>query len=195
LAHLLLKIFSIQQNECTINVPYKKQANKNIGNDLRSIKSQPHNRANTMKRIYLLTLCLFTLGFTQASIASNQDTKTIKQLETRVEQLRTAMIDADATKLKELTAIELNYGHSGGHVEGQAEFIEKIVSGKSDFVTIELKDQQIQIVKDIAIVRHTLVGTTNNNGKPSDVDIGVMLIWQKQHGTWKLLARQAFKTH
>ncbi len=85
--------------------------------------------------------------------------------------------------------------NSGGHVENQAEFIEKIVSGRSDFVTIELKDQTIQIVKDIAIVRHNLVGTTSNQGKPGAVDIGVMLIWQKQHGKWKLLARQAFKTH
>lgn len=61
------------------------------------------------------------------------------------------MIEADAVKLKELSAKELSYGHSGGHVENQAEFIEKIVSGRSDFVTIELKDQTIQIVKDIAM--------------------------------------------
>ena len=148
-----------------------------------------------MNRKFLLTLCFLTLGTTEHALAATQNTKATQQVEARVEQLRKAMIDADAQQLKELTATELNYGHSGGHVEGQAEFIEKITSGKSDFVTIELKDQQIQIVKDIAIVRHTLVGTTNNQGKPGDVDIGVMLIWQKQHGHWKLLARQAFKSH
>ena len=147
-----------------------------------------------MTRKYLLALCLLTLGLTQPAIASKPD-KAIQQVAERVEQLRNAMINADAEKLKELTATELNYGHSGGHVEGQAEFVEKIVSGKSDFVTIELRDQTIQIAKDIAIVRHTLVGTTNDNGKTSDVNIGVMLIWQKQHGSWKLLARQAFKSH
>jgi ketosteroid isomerase-like protein len=145
---------------------------------------------------YLFALCILTFGLTQPAIARNPD-NAIQQVEARVEQLRNAMINADAEKLKELTATELNYGHSGGHVESQAAFVEKIVSGKSDFVTIELRDQTIQIVKDIAIVRHTLVGTinSNDNGKSSDVDIGVMLIWQKQHGIWKLLARQAFKTH
>ncbi len=148
-----------------------------------------------MKKTILLTLCCLSLGFSGPSFAATKSEKNIKQLEARVEQLRTAMIDGNAEKLKELSASELNYGHSGGHVENQAEFIEKIVSGRSDFVTIELKDQTIQLVKDIAIVRHNLVGTTSNLGKPGVVDIGVMLIWQKQGGTWKLLARQAFKTH
>jgi hypothetical protein len=148
-----------------------------------------------MNRKLLLALCFLTFGASEQSLAAKSDTKATQQVEARVELLRKAMIDADAQQLKELTATELNYGHSGGHVENQAEFIEKIISGKSDFVTIELKDQQIQIVKDIAIVRHTLVGTTNNQGKPDSVDIGVMLIWQKQHGQWKLLARQAFKSH
>ncbi len=148
-----------------------------------------------MKSTYLIALCLFTLGLTQPALAEKVDSKAVKQVEARVELLRTAMISADAQQLKELTATELNYGHSGGHVEDQAAFIEKIVSGKSDFVTIELRDQTIQIVKDIAIVRHNLIGTTNDNGKAGDVNIGVMLIWQKQHGTWKLLARQAFKNH
>jgi ketosteroid isomerase-like protein len=147
-----------------------------------------------MKKTVLLSLCIMTLGFTAPAMADKNE-KAIQQVEARVEQLRTAMVNADAQKLKELTATELNYGHSGGHVENQAEFIEKIVSGRSDFVTIDLKDQKIQIVKDMAIVRHTLIATTNDQGKPGTVDIGVLLIWQKQHGQWNLLARQAFKTH
>lgn len=148
-----------------------------------------------MTKKYLFTLCLFIAGFIPPAIAGKPDTKIIQQVEARVEQLHMAMINADTEKLKDVTAAELSYGHSGGHVENQAEFIEKIVSGKSDFVTIELRNQTISIVKDIAIVRHTLIGTTNDNGKPGEVNIGVMLIWQKQHGNWKLLARQAFKNH
>ena len=148
-----------------------------------------------MNRKQLLTLCILMAGFFAQFACAKDKSADIKKVEAQVEQLRTAMINADAQKLKNLTASELNYGHSGGHVDDQAAFIEKIVSGNSDFVTIQLKDQTIQLVKDIAIVRHTLIATTNDRGKPGDVDIGVMLIWQKQHGDWKLLARQAFKAH
>jgi ketosteroid isomerase-like protein len=148
-----------------------------------------------MNSKHLLTLCILLVGFSAHFASAKDDNKTLKQVETQVEQLRDAMISGDAKKLKEVTASELNYGHSGGHVDNQDEFIAKLVSGDSDFVTIELKDQTIQLVNDIAIVRHTLIATTNDHGKPADVNIGVMLVWQKQHGNWKLLARQAFKAH
>lgn len=142
-----------------------------------------------MTKYLLLLLCLSC--FSPLSYADNAT----DMLNAQIEALRVAMIDADASQLKALTASDLNYGHSGGHVENQSEFIDKIVSGKSDFVTIELHDQNVRIMKDIAIVRHTLVATTNDSGKPGEVNLGVMQIWQKQHGQWKLLARQAFKTH
>jgi hypothetical protein len=38
-----------------------------------------------------------------------------------------------------------------------------------------------------------MTGDTNDNNKPGTVNLGVLLVWQKQKGQWKLLARQAFK--
>ncbi len=111
----------------------------------------------------------------------------------RVETLRQAMIDADATKLKELTSVGLSYGHSSGVVQNQAVFIEKIANGESDFVTIEFQNQTIEIVGDDAIVRHNLAAHTKDGGIDKDIKIGIMLVWQKQKNKWVLIARQAFK--
>ena len=110
-----------------------------------------------------------------------------------VEKLRKAMIDGNNEELENIVSDKLSYGHSGGHVEGKAEFVEKIVSGKSDFVTIELKDQTINISGKTAVVRHKLNATTNDNGKPGEVHLAILLIFQKDHKQWKLLARQAVK--
>ena len=110
-----------------------------------------------------------------------------------VEKLRKAMIDGNKEELENIVSDKLSYGHSGGHVEGKAEFVEKIVSGKSDFVTIELKDQTISISGKTAVVRHKLNATTNDNGKPGEVHLSILLIFQKDHKQWKLLARQAVK--
>ena len=110
-----------------------------------------------------------------------------------VEKLRKAMIDGNKEELENIVSDKLSYGHSGGHVEGKAEFVEKIVSGKSDFVTIELKDQTISISGKTAVVRHKLNATTNDNGKPAEVHLAILLIFQKEHKQWKLLARQAVK--
>jgi ketosteroid isomerase-like protein len=110
-----------------------------------------------------------------------------------VEQLRKAMIDGNKTDLENLVSDKLSYGHSGGHIDDKKEFVEKIASGKSDFVTIDLTEQTISISGKTAIVRHILSAKTNDDGKPGDVHLRVMLVWQKQSGKWKLLARQAVK--
>ena len=110
-----------------------------------------------------------------------------------VENLRKAMIDGNKEELESIALDKLSYGHSGGYVEGKAEFVEKIVSSKSDFVTIELKDQAISISGKTAVVRHKLNATANDNGKPGEVHLLILLIFQKENKQWKLLARQAVK--
>ena len=119
--------------------------------------------------------------------------KNEKAVVTAVENLRKAMVDADSVMLDKLTSEKLSYGHSGGHIDNKKEFVTKIVSGKSDFVTMELSELTIVVSKKVAMVRHKLNATTNDNGKPGEVHLLVLLIWQKQHGSWKLLARQAVK--
>lgn len=115
------------------------------------------------------------------------------ELEQRINALSQAMIDADTKALQSLTASALNYGHSSGRVEDQKTFIANLANGSSDFVTIDLQEQTISLMDDVAIVRHILTGDTNDSGKAGSVRIGVMMVWQKQQGEWKLLARQAFK--
>jgi ketosteroid isomerase-like protein len=139
-----------------------------------------------LKTITIVVFCLIT------TVIFGQ-TKSETQLKTAVEAFRKAMVDADKTTLDQLTAKELSYGHSGGKVEDKAAFIDALTSGESDFVTIELSDQTVEIVGKIAVVRHTLAAATNNGGKATTVKLHVLNVWQKQSGNWKLLARQAVK--
>ena len=137
---------------------------------------------------------LFSFFFFCFSFSVKASTKDSLAVISAVEQLRLAMISGIQSDLNAIVSEQLSYGHSGGHVEGKMEFIEKIVSGKSDFLTIELGDQQVIVVEKTAIIRHTLNATTNDNGKPSTVKLKVMLVFQKEKGKWLLLARQAVKT-
>ena len=134
---------------------------------------------------------LAILIFNTVAMAQTKDEKALAEA---TEHLRKAMVDADSAVLSTITLPQLSYGHSGGHVDDKVEFVQKIVSGKSDFVTIDISEQSINIVNDVAIVRHKFHATTNDNGKPGTVDLSVLLIWQKQKKDWKLLARQAVKS-
>ena len=110
-----------------------------------------------------------------------------------VEALRKAMIDSDSVQLDKLVDKELTYGHSGGNVQSKAAFIHSFTSGQSDFVSIDLTGQTIQLYGKTAVVRHTLTAATNDDGKPGNVKIAVMTVWQKQKKDWKLIARQAVR--
>jgi hypothetical protein len=141
-----------------------------------------------MKRI--ISIIILSISISTAASAQTKQETTVA---TAVEQLRKAMVDADSVMMDKLTSSKLSYGHSGGHVDDKAEFIQKIVSGKSDFVKLELPEQTISISKNTAVVRHKFNAITNDNGKPGEVHLSVLQVWQKQHGQWILLARQAVK--
>ncbi|WP_370895910.1 nuclear transport factor 2 family protein [Chryseobacterium gossypii] len=111
------------------------------------------------------------------------------------EKLKLAMISGDRPALESLILPELSYGHSGGHIDDAKEFVEKLVSKRSDFVTIDITGQTIDIVGNTAVVRHHLYATTADLGKaPGDVALDILLVWAKTGDSWKLLARQAVKS-
>ncbi|MEI7960261.1 MAG: nuclear transport factor 2 family protein [Chitinophagaceae bacterium] len=140
-----------------------------------------------MKKI-LIAFCFFIpFSFSYAQ------SKNEKALQLAVQKLTAAMLSGERASLESIVSEHLSYGHSGGHVEGKAEFVEKIASGKSDFVTINISEQTIDIIGKTAIVRHLFDGTTNDGGKPGAVKLKILLIFEKQGKDWKLLARQAVK--
>lgn len=140
-----------------------------------------------MKKVYLVFLSLLIV------IAANAQSKAEKKVSAAVEKMRLAMISGDRAALESIAASDLSYGHSSGKVEDKAAFVESIASGKSDFVSIDLNEQTIKVAGKTAVVRHKLSAQTNDGGKAGTVNIGILLVFQKKHGNWKLLARQAYK--
>jgi len=116
-----------------------------------------------------------------------------QEVEQATEQLRVLMITPDQKGLENITHEELSYGHSGGKVESRKEFIETLVSGRSDFRKITLKDQKITVAGTTAVVRHTLEADTFDGGVAGSIRLHIVLVWVKEKAGWKLLARQAVK--
>lgn len=144
------------------------------------------NLPTIMKKV-LLAIVFMSTSFLYAQNKQEQS------LLLAVDKLKNAMISGERKALEDIAADHLSYGHSSGKVEDKATFVETIASGKSDFVTIDLKNQTLKITGKTGVVRHELHAKTNDGGKPGEVHIGIMLVWQQQGKHWKLLARQAYK--
>ncbi|NMC39319.1 MAG: nuclear transport factor 2 family protein [Bacteroidales bacterium] len=117
-----------------------------------------------------------------------------KEVLAALEQFKTGIINADRNILEDIFADKLVYGHSSGKVQNKSECIDEIVSLQpNDYLTIDMTEQTITISREIAIVRHIYSSEFTSNGTPGNLRIGNVLIWQKQEGKWKLIARQAYR--
>ena len=137
-------------------------------------------------------LALGSVGLWRSALvgAASTDEAAVAQA---IEALRKAILGQEKTQLEALCAEELSYGHSDGRVENKAQFINGVMTRKAILTSLTLSDHTIAIVDTVAIARHTWVSESETDGKPTSTKIGVLQVWQKQGGHWKLLARQSVR--
>src|SRR5713101_7952386 len=138
----------------------------------------------------LSVLALGATAFIGSAQAESADEATVKK---SVEELRTAWIKQDKAKIESLTSEQLSFSHSDARLEDKAKFIDGVMTRKATFKSLEWPDLTVQIVGNNAVVRHLWVSESELDGKVTNTKIGVMQVWQKQDGGWKLLARASFR--
>lgn len=140
-----------------------------------------------MKKILLpfLFLGMFLL--------SHGQTAAEKEVAAAAAFLVKALESGEKDALEKIASSALSYGHSNGRVENRSEFVESLSSKQSDFVTINISNQIISVSGKNAIVRHRLDAITKDKGVAGEAHLNVMLVFRKEKGEWKLLARQAAK--
>ncbi|HTD91326.1 MAG TPA: nuclear transport factor 2 family protein [Burkholderiales bacterium] len=142
------------------------------------------------KFLSLLVVVLTLLTGMQMVRAQSGDDAAVAQA---VESLRKAALDKDQKQFAALLSDQLSYGHSAGRLENKAVFIAGATKPNYRWKSIDLTDHTNKVVGNIAIVRHNMAGESETDGKSNSVKIGVLMIWQKEQGTWRLLARQAYR--
>ena len=142
-----------------------------------------------MNRFIRCCMALVALVTAPAFGQSADESAIAKQMDA----LHKAIVAVDKAQLERLTWPELNYGHSSGRIENQAQFVDALVTKKSVLSKIELSKMTTSIVGDLGIVRCHFSGISESTGKPVPTEIELFMIWQKRGGEWKLLGRQAYR--
>lgn len=137
-----------------------------------------------------LALAAAAAATSTSAMAASTDQEAVGNAMNRLDA---AIIARDVKTLKMLTLDNLTYGHSSGLVQDKATFLDKIATGPTHNTRIDLSNVSTAVTGDVAIVRNHYSGTVESGGKQSDVDFDVLMTWKKQHGAWKLLARQGYK--
>jgi ketosteroid isomerase-like protein len=137
-----------------------------------------------------LTIAAPSRVWSASALAETGDEAAVKQ---SVEALREALLKADKTQLERLTSDHVSYGHSDGRVQDKPEFINGVMTRKATVKLLTFPDLKVSVAGDAAIARHLYESESETDGKPNNVKIGILSVWQKQDGNWKLLARQGYK--
>ena len=148
---------------------------------------------NLSRRDLAVAAGVFAVGaavFAKPVLANTEDEAAVKKA---VEELKAAYLKQDKTKLEAMTLPQLSYSHSDARIEDKAKFIEGVMGRKATVKSLEFPEMTVQVVGNTAIVRHLWVSQTELEGKVTDTKIGVMQVWQKQDGGWKLLARASYR--
>ena len=155
------------------------------------MKKQNLRHRTVTSTVLFCVLMLCTLG-SPTGLLAQSNTGDIAKIKNTVTRLYTAMVEKDSSALQELTMETLTYGHSSGTIENQSEYIDGVLNGSFQFTSISPVDQTITTSGPIGMVRHIFKAEGTNNGEPAEVNIGCLLVFQKEN-EWKLVARQAFK--
>jgi ketosteroid isomerase-like protein len=135
-------------------------------------------------------LALSTAVFAGPVLASAEDEAAVKK---SVDELRLAVLKQDKAKLDALTMPQLSYSHSDARLQNKAQFIDGVMTRKATVKSLEWPELTVHVVGPNGIVRHLWVSESELDGKVTHTKIGVMQVWQKENGGWKLLARASWK--
>jgi ketosteroid isomerase-like protein len=135
-------------------------------------------------------LALAAASVLAPSAAAAADEEAVGQA---VEALRKAVFAQDKAKIETLVADQLTYGHSSAVVQNKAEMINGVMTRKATLKSLEYPELKVAVAGNAAWARHLYVSESELDGKTNSIKIGILEVWQKADGGWKLLARQGYK--
>ncbi len=135
-------------------------------------------------RLVVLLLLLNVFAFAQPDL---------EKVTARQAEFNAALMSADSVTLDRLTADSLSYGHSAWKIESKKAFFEDILHSGARLGNIEVSSQTVSLAGDNAIIRQIFTADLTSSGQVTKLKLGVLLVWTKHKGNWKLLARQAVK--
>lgn len=135
--------------------------------------------------ISILFICVSTFSFSQ----TKEETVWAK-----AEALTKAIFEMkDSITMKSLVSDNVTYGHSSGAMEDKATMITKASTNKTEYKNRQFEKISIDVKENTAVLRHNFRAISIADGKETPLDLGILQVWKKEGGRWKLWARQAVK--
>ena len=137
-----------------------------------------------MKQIFCI---LATAGLMFAAASGTKEEAEILSL---MNIYKDAMIHNNASAMDKILSPDLAYVHSAGMLEGKADVLKGLSTGKNVVERIDYSDTSVRFYGNTALVR----GRVDLwHSKTNIVHMNVLHVWVKGTDGWKMVSRQATK--
>ena len=143
-----------------------------------------------MRIVKLFLIMALSMSLVNHSFCQQKDEALIRQ---RENMEREAILKGDTIQLSNLVSRKIVVQNPENAFVGFRQIIDRIKTGKIDYSLFERRIDTVAFMNGIAVVMglETLIpkGSTQNAGKT--IQRRFTNVWTKEHGDWKLTARQA----
>lgn len=101
------------------------------------------------------------------------------------------MIHKNVDSLALVLDKDLRYVHSNGWSETKQEVLDDLLSGKLNYVAVDIHAAQVRLYEQTAIVDGTGKFQVTMNGNPLTIELGYTEVYVKRQGKWLLASRHA----
>ncbi len=143
-----------------------------------------------MKKVLFILLIAF--------FASSSFCQSGKEAEVwaRVDALNKAVFETkDSAAIEDLVSKAVTYGHSTGDVENKPVMLHNAVVNAQVYNNLLVERSGTTNAGETVIVRYILRADVVKEGNTSPLNIGILQVWAKDGGKWRLFARQAVKVN
>lgn len=114
----------------------------------------------------------------------------------KVDALNKAVFETkDSAAIQDLVAASVTYGHSTGDVENKPVMLHNAVINTQVYNNLTSEKLVAINAGEAVIVRYILRASVVKDGVTSPLNLGVLQVWAKDGGKWRLFARQAVKVN
>ncbi|MEJ7680476.1 MAG: nuclear transport factor 2 family protein [Segetibacter sp.] len=139
---------------------------------------------------HFLSILLITFFSSTAFCQSNKET----EVWAKVEALNKAVFETkDSAAIQDLVSNAVTYGHSTGVIENKPVMLHNAIVNAQVYKNVSAERLGANIVGETVIVRYILRADVEKDGNTSPLNISILQVWAKDHGKWRLFARQAVK--
>jgi hypothetical protein len=101
------------------------------------------------------------------------------------------MVNKNLDSLAQVLHPNVQYIHSNGLTESRSDILENLSSGKLQLINVTIKNADVRIVNQLAIVTGTGTFVGKINEKDFEVELLYSEVWVFVEGQWLLLQRHA----